>query len=278
MSIMKFGFVYWSDARTVANFAHEAELAGWDGFFVGEALWHVDAWVSLAAAAMLTNSIRLGTMLSPLPSIKPRKLASQAATLDNLSNGRVIITVGMGATWMGYQGFPDEVTDLKTRSELLDEGIDILTLLFQGKQFDYAGKHHHIKLTAVDEMHYPPRPVQQPRIPIWAVGVWPRMKSMRRVLRCDGLIPAKMGPDGKFCDLQPEDIRQMKAYIEANRTLTTPFDIIVEGNTFGLERAQSVDKLSPWIEAGATWWMESMGQTPQDELLAHLRKGPPHLE
>jgi hypothetical protein len=278
MSSLKYGFVYWSDARTVANFAHEAELAGWDGFFVGEALWHVDAWVSLAAAAMLTNSIRLGTMLTPLPSMKPRKLASQAATLDNLSGGRVILTVGMGATWMGYQGFPDEVTDLKTRAELLDEGIDILTLLFQGKQFDYAGKYHHVTLTAVDEMHYPPRPVQQPRIPIWVVGVWPRMKSMRRVLKCDGLIPAKMNPDGKFVDLQPDDLRQMKAYIEANRTLKAPFDIVVEGNTFGLDGAQVKDKLGPWVEAGATWWMETLGSTPQDELLAHIRKGPLRVE
>ena len=97
MSAMKFGFVYFGNARTVANFACEAESARWDGFFVGEALWHIDAWVSLTAAAMLTERIRLGTMLSPLPSMNPRKIASQTATLDNLSNGRVILSVGMGA-------------------------------------------------------------------------------------------------------------------------------------------------------------------------------------
>lgn len=278
MSAMKFGFVYFGNARTVANFACEAESARWDGFFVGEALWHIDAWVSLTAAAMLTERIRLGTMLSPLPSMNPRKIASQTATLDNLSNGRVTLSVGMGATWMGYQGFPDEATDIKTRSELLDEGIDILTRLHLGKQFEYDGKHHHIKLTAVDERHYPPRPVQQPRVPIWVVGVWPWMKSMQRVLRCDGLIPVKMNPQRQFTDLQPEDVRQMKAYIDANRTLTTPFDIVVEGKTLGLSHTQIIDKLQPWIEAGATWWIETVGDVPQDQVLAHIQQGPPRLE
>ena len=44
---MKYGFVLpWGDARTAADFAYEAEQAGWDGFFVWEPVWGVDAWVS----------------------------------------------------------------------------------------------------------------------------------------------------------------------------------------------------------------------------------------
>ena len=65
---------------------------------------------------------------------------------------------------------------------------------------------------------------------------------MKRVLKCDGLLPNKMDENGKFVDLQPEDIRQMKAYIDANRTLTTPFDIVVEGRTAGLDQAQTRGK------------------------------------
>ncbi|MCL5998966.1 MAG: LLM class flavin-dependent oxidoreductase, partial [Chloroflexi bacterium] len=281
MTALKFGFTLpfsVRDARSVAGLACEAERAGWDGFFVGEALWHMDAWVLLTAAAMCAGRIRLGTMLSPLPSMNPRKVASQTATLDNLSNGRVILSMGLGAVWMGYQAFPDEVTDTKVRAEMLDEEIDILTLLYRGKPFDYDGRHYHLKLTAVDAAHYPPPPVQQPRIPLWVVGVWPRMKSMQRVLRCDGVIPAKMNPAGQFVELQPEDVRQMKAYVDANRTLTTPFDIAVEGKALGLERALTKDKLRPWIEAGATWWLESMWDVPSDELVTRLRQGPPRLE
>jgi alkanesulfonate monooxygenase SsuD/methylene tetrahydromethanopterin reductase-like flavin-dependent oxidoreductase (luciferase family) len=89
---MKFGFVLpMGDARTAADLAQRAELAGWDGFFAWEPVWGIDAWVSLTAAAMTTRRIHLGTMLTPLSRMRPWKLASESATLDNLSNGRVII-------------------------------------------------------------------------------------------------------------------------------------------------------------------------------------------
>lgn len=274
---MKFGIVgpIWNSPQAAADLAQTVEAGGWDGFFVGEALWGIDAWVVLAAAAMRTERIRLGTLISPLPSMQPRKVASQSATLDHFSNGRVILSLGMGATWMGYSAFPDEATDVHTRAERMDEALDILNLLYKGEPVDYEGKHHHLRLTTVDKMHYPPRPRQQPRIPIWMVGVWPRRKSMARVLKCDGLIAAKMDADGRFIDVQPADIVQMKAYIEANRALTTPFDIIVEGKTLGLTRAQAADVCHHWAEAGATWWIESLHGVSEEEILAYLRQGPP---
>jgi alkanesulfonate monooxygenase SsuD/methylene tetrahydromethanopterin reductase-like flavin-dependent oxidoreductase (luciferase family) len=269
---MKYGFVMpFGDARAIANYARDAESAGWDGFFLGEAVWHIDVWISLAAAAMRTERIRLGTMISPLPRMRPWKLASETATLDNLSNGRVILGIGVGVLFYGYQSFLDEVTDLKTRAELMDEGID------QGEPFKFEGKHYHVDLTKMDKQYYPPRPVQQPRIPIWVVGVWPRMKSMRRALRCDGLIPNLKTPDGQFAEVKPDDIRAMRAYIDANRTLTTPFDITCEGNTIGMSQAQMRDRLAPYAEAGATWWLESPFGKTEDEILKRLRQSPPNL-
>src|SRR4029450_7174455 len=104
-----------------AHTAELAERAGWDGFFVWEPIWGVDAWVCLAAAAMRTERIRLGTMLSPLSRMRPWKLASETATLDNLPGGRVILAVGLGALAAGFAEF-GEVTERRTRAELLDEG------------------------------------------------------------------------------------------------------------------------------------------------------------
>src|ERR1700681_1135624 len=62
-----------------------AEQAGWDGVFVWEAAYGVDAWTLLAAIAARTRRVRLGTLLTPLPWRRPWKVASQVATLDQLS-------------------------------------------------------------------------------------------------------------------------------------------------------------------------------------------------
>ncbi len=275
---MKFGVVLpKGDARTAAEFAHQAEVAGWDGFFVWEPVWGIDAWVSLTAAAMHTRRIRLGTMLTPLSRMRPWKLASETVTLDNLSGGRVILSVGLGAIDTGFEAF-GEMTDRAIRAELLDEGLDILTGLWRGQPFNYQGKHYQIKETTFQP---PPPPVQRPRIPIWVVGAWPRMKSMRRVLKYDGLLPNVMGEDGLVRMGPPthDEIRAMKAFIEENRAGTTPFDIIMEGETPGDDPEKAAAMVRGWEEAGATWWIEAMWSAPElEEVLTRIKQGPPRVE
>src|SRR5919202_416120 len=108
---MRYGFVLPSgDARDVAERAREAEQAGWDGFFVWDPVWGIDPWVSLTACAMVTERIRLGTMLTPISRRRPWTLAGEAAPLGRLSNGRVILATGLGATDTGFENF-GEVTD-----------------------------------------------------------------------------------------------------------------------------------------------------------------------
>jgi hypothetical protein len=275
---MKFGIALpYVSARKTAELAGLAEAAGWEGVFIGDAIWTSDPIVSLAAAAIATSRIRLGTMIIPVPLRVPWKMASESLALDHLSNGRLVLGLGMGAVWMGWQAFPDVVTGTRARAEMLDETIDILTLMYQRKPFDYEGKHYHIKLTLMDEMHYPPKPIQQPRIPLWVVGVWPRPKSMQRILKCDGIFPQKMNSEGKFEDVKPADVREIKAYVETNRALATPFDIVIEGKTSGMESAQAQDTLLPWAEAGATWWIEGCWGMTEDEVDALIRRGPPRL-
>ena len=273
---MRYGIVLpRGDARAAADLAREAEAAGWDGFFVWEPVWGIDAWVSLAAAAMVTERIRLGTMLTPLSRMRPWKLASETVTLDHLSDGRVILAVGLGAVDTGFAEF-GEVTDRKTRAELLDEGLDILTGLWRGQPFSYTGKHYTVTPT---DFNPPPPPVQQPRIPIWVVGAWPRPKSLRRALRYDGLLPTVITADGSGAGQgTPDDLRAMRAFVEANRTATTPFDIVVEGTTPGDDRHRAAAIVRPWAEAGATWWNEALWEAPDlDSVRARIRQGPPRL-
>ena len=278
MTGLKFGLALpYAGAREVAELCQLAEEMGWEGCFLGDAIWCQDPMIGLAAAAMTTKRIRLGTMIIPMPLRRPWKVASESLALDHLSNGRLILGLGAGAVWMGWQSFPDEVTDKKARAEMLDESIDILTLLYQRKQFDYDGKHYHLKLTQMDVQYYPPKPVQQPRIPLWVTGLWPRKKSMQRVLKCDGVFVEKLGSDGKPQDVTPTDICEMKAYITANRTLTTPFDIVVSGRTSGLSQAQVRDQMLAWQEAGATWWVETFFTESLEQARERISQGPPKI-
>jgi luciferase-like monooxygenase len=279
MTSLKFGVALpYTSARKVAKYASLAEKAGWDGCFLGDAIWCEDPMISLAAAATITHRIRLGTMIIPMPLRRPWKVASESVALDHLSEGRLILGLGAGAVWMGWQGFPDEVSDTRARAEMLDESIDVLTLLYQRQQFDYDGRHYHLKLTLVDEMHYPPRPVQQPRIPLWVVGMWPRKKSMQRILKADGIIVEKRDFDGAGEEATPTDICEIKTYVGANRTLSTPFDIVASGKTVGLSPSEQQDRLLPRQEAGLTWWIEDMIGEPEEQVIAYLNGGPPRLE
>jgi len=273
---LKFGFVLpYGDAHTAAEYAHQAELAGWDGFFVWEPVWGIDAWVSLTAAAMRTSHIRLGTMLTPLSRMRPWKLASETATLDNLSNGRVILSVGLGALDTGFRQF-GEVTNRRKRAELLDEGLDILTGLWKGQPFNYQGKHYKIKETG---FYPPPPPMQQPRIPIWVVGAWPFEKSMQRALRFDGLLPVAMHPrTHKIQEMTPPLLRQIADYCIERQSGNHVYDVIWEGMTPGTDAAQAAEIVNLWKEAGATWWNEAMwGVDDQAVVLERIQQGPPSI-
>jgi alkanesulfonate monooxygenase SsuD/methylene tetrahydromethanopterin reductase-like flavin-dependent oxidoreductase (luciferase family) len=275
--LMKYGFVMpQGDARRAVDLAQEAEQAGWDGFFVWEPVWGVDAWVCLTAAAMVTTRIRLGTMLSPISRMRPWDLAGKTATLDNLSGGRVILSVGLGAVDTGFAEFGEEI-DRGKRAELVDEGLDILEGLWKGQPFNYDGKHYHIRETKFQPA---PSPLQKPRIPIWMVGVWPKMKSMRRVLRCDGWIPSALNQEGSMAQAGPEQIRTGLAWLKENQAGETPLDVIAEGVTAGLDAKKAADLVQPWAEAGATWWLEALWSAmdqPDGErmILERVRQGPP---
>ncbi len=279
---MQYGVTFPSvDARTLAELAHDAEEAGWDGVFVWDLIWGIDPWVSLAAVALRTERVRFGTMLTPLSRRRPWKVASEVVTLDHLSNGRVILPVGLGAAGPEHEnsGFPKvgEEIDRKIRAKMLDESLDILDGLWSGQPFSYSGEHYRIQ-----DVTFSPTPVQSPRVPIWVVGAWPRMKSMRRVLRCDGVIPSKMNDDGSFAEMTPTDIRAMKAFIDEHRSEKTPFDIVMEGETPGDDPAKAASIVRPLAEAGVTWWLEAVWGTPEtlggiEGMRTRVKQGPPRI-
>jgi alkanesulfonate monooxygenase SsuD/methylene tetrahydromethanopterin reductase-like flavin-dependent oxidoreductase (luciferase family) len=276
---MRYGFVLPGGTATEQlELGVLAELSGWDGIFSFEISYGVDPWTLLAAVAASTQRIRLGTLLTPLPWRRPWKLASQLVTLDQLSNGRAILAVGLGAVDAAL-GTTGETTDRRLRAELLDEGIDLIRGLWQG-HLQFSGKHYQVNLEArTDDLARTGRPLGE-RIPIWVVGVWPRGRSMRRVLRCDGLIPAVMGDAGLQDTTTPEHIRAMRAWL-TERGASANFDIISEGETPADDRTAAQAHVAPWAEAGCTWWLETrwmLSGEPSEQLAqirARIQAGPP---
>jgi alkanesulfonate monooxygenase SsuD/methylene tetrahydromethanopterin reductase-like flavin-dependent oxidoreductase (luciferase family) len=276
---MRYGFVIpGGDARLSAELAAEAEAAGWDGIFVPDGIYienfpTYDPWVVLAAIAMRTERVRIGPMLTPVPRRRPWKLARETMTLDQLSNGRLILAVGLGTLDDGGFTKVGEPTERKVRAQRLDEGLEILAGLWSGQPFAYHGEQYN-----VEEMTFLPPPMQQPRIPVWVVGAWPKPRSMARAARWDGLLPYKPGDGSVYgAELTPDDIREMRTFIDEHRQATTPYDIVMEGSTPGDDPAKAAAIIGPFVEAGMTWWLESMwtAEAASTDVLTRIRQGPP---
>jgi alkanesulfonate monooxygenase SsuD/methylene tetrahydromethanopterin reductase-like flavin-dependent oxidoreductase (luciferase family) len=272
---VKYGFVIpeLNDPHEIVELAAMAEEAGWDGFFNWDSSYFeepkplYDAWLTLTAIAMRTERIRIGALLFALYRRRPWEVARESVTLDHLSRGRLVMPVGLGAVEAHGNGRFGLPTDRRTRAELVDEHLEVLTGLWRGEPFSHAGKHY-----TVEESTFLPTPVQKPRIPIWVVGLWPSERSLARALAYDGIVCAKQGGE-----LRPADVREIVAYAGERRPPGQPFDVIVEGRTSADDRAAAAAAVSAWAEVGATWWIETMWTPPNDPaaVRARLEAGPP---
>ena len=252
----------------------EADRRGWDGFF----LWdHIrfstqfpvtvfDPWVTLGAVAARTESVRLGTLVTPLPRRRPWKLARETVTLDHLSGGRAVLGVGLGyppdAEFASLGEDPDE----RVRAAKLDEGLEVLIRLWSGEPFDFEGEYYRIRRAA-----FLPTPVQQPRLPVWVAGMWPHRAPFRRAARYDGVVPIAVDDRGTPSPLDQADLADVVAYVRENRPSGDPFDVVHSGPA-------DPDAVRASRAAGATWYLADAGiEGPGWEaaMLDLVRSGPP---
>ncbi len=268
-------FGEYGDARLLAELAREAEESGWDGFFVWDHIaWsdaenYADPWISLSAISVNTSRIKIGPMVTPLPRRRPWKVAHEAATLDRLSGGRLVMGVGLGGREREF-GFFGEEGDPKRRAAMLDEGLDILAGLWSAEPFSHKGEHYEIA-----EARLTPPPCQRPRIPIWVAGTWPRKGPFSRALRWDGYAPVKADAS----PFTPEEVGEITASVSGRRAGDEPFDIRISGSTNGESPDESRRRMSRFAEAGVTWWDETLppsGMSP-GEARERIRLGPPNI-
>ena len=156
----------WAEVRDFAQFA---ENAGWDGF------WYADHYMPntgteeradapmmecfsvLSGLAAVTSRMRLGSLVTPTTMNHPALIANRAATIDNISGGRLVL--GMGAGWQinEHDAFGIELFGAKDRVDRFAEAIEIVVSMLSQPRTTLRGTH----FTVVDAP-CEPKPVQQP--------------------------------------------------------------------------------------------------------------------
>jgi alkanesulfonate monooxygenase SsuD/methylene tetrahydromethanopterin reductase-like flavin-dependent oxidoreductase (luciferase family) len=234
-----------ADPRLLCDLARAAESRGWNGLFLWDRIAYpprgravADPWVGLSAIASVTETVRLGPMITPLSRRRVQKVARETVTLDHLSNGRLTLGVGLGNV-EDLKPFEEE-SDPRERGRLLDEGLDRLAAFWSGR--------------------FRPLPVQRPRIPVWVAANWPNRRPVRRAIRWDGIFPIDLPGPEELAQLA-EEIRRARAGSE------DAFDLVVE--------VPPGADVREWEEAGATWVLTTIEpQPPELEIREVIETGP----
>ncbi|MFX0169529.1 MAG: LLM class flavin-dependent oxidoreductase [Candidatus Hodarchaeota archaeon] len=253
-----------------------AEESGWDGVFIWDHIWAYwegesptfDPWILLAGMASHTDEVRLGPMVTPLARRRPWKLARETVTLDHLSDGRLILGIGLGGEAKEFSLFGEDANPI-VRAEKLDEALTILKGLWTGKPFQFRGTHYQL-----EEVTFTPPPIQKPRIPIWVAGYYPNTKPFQRAAEFEGVFPtAEWG-----VDFSPSELEQVLRIIQRYRSNLDQFDVVVSPNPLTDEN-ELCESIRKWAEAGATWWLDilSSWRGSASQILRRIEQGPPDL-
>jgi probable F420-dependent oxidoreductase len=162
----------------IADASRRIEDQGWDFLTTGE---HVsfnipiaNAFISLAAASAATTTIELMTSVTLLP-LYPAVLAAKlGAALDNVSNGRFVLGVGVGGE--NPREFEACGVPVEQRGSRTDEALDIIRRLWTTEKVTYSGRY-----AELEDVSIRPAPVRKPNPPIWVAGR--REVAMRRAAR-----------------------------------------------------------------------------------------------
>jgi probable F420-dependent oxidoreductase len=128
----------------------------------------------LAAIASRTQRLRLGTGVLLLPLYHPLALAEEGAMVDMISGGRLILGLGAGYAPEEFSAFG---ISIKERGSRLEEGASLLRRLWTEEHVSHEGRHYRVV-----DVTLGPRPVQQPRPPIWFAGwVEPAIRRAARL-------------------------------------------------------------------------------------------------
>lgn len=242
--------------------ARLAEGAGWEGIFLEDYIVDprddrtCDPWVALAAMATVTAKAVLGTTVTPVARRRAWKVAREVATLDQLSNGRMVLGVGAG-DWRdtSWERFGEE-PDMRRRGDMLDEALDKISRYWSGE--------------------LEPPPLQRPRVPIWVGGTWPHRRPIARAARWDGALIGWKTVDGEEQLISGEDLVALRETVARLRGGDdSGFDYVMGGASRLRDVGAERSRIQEMKDAGATWWTEYASvEKPLSDIRAIAAAGP----
>ncbi len=264
-----------SDPRIIARLAVAAEAAGWDGLSTWDSTGTsmgaeaADPFVALSAVAAATDRLRLIASVIVLSRRRPQLVAQAAGSLDRLSGGRLVLGIGAGNDPGDFLPFGDPF-DAAGRIARLDEAAVIVDRLLRGERVA-----HHGPAFFLDDAAIGPRPVQQPRPPIWIGGTRPG--AIRRAARWDGWIGIAVSEDGSRMEMTPDGLAERVGRLRAEQAALGREGEPVDVALFAYSGPDEAGMVAAFEDAGATWWLESLSpmRGSLDVLLARVQAGPP---
>jgi F420-dependent oxidoreductase-like protein len=158
----------WAEAREIALLAEEA---GFDSVWAADHFFGVgsddplEAWTEMTAVAAVTRRVEIGFLVLCNSYRPPALLAKMAATLDQISDGRLILGYGAGWFVMEYEAYGYDFPPVGVRLAHLEEGLRVLKAMWTDDHPTFAGRHYRI-----DGARCLPRPVRRPHPPILIGG------------------------------------------------------------------------------------------------------------
>lgn len=163
---------------TLRDRARLVEQLGLDGFFIFDhPAMQADPWMCLSAVSSVTERVRLGSLVNCVPYRHPAQVARFAADLDNLSNGRFVLGLGIGWLQPEFAALGVPYLEPRERYEQLEEALAIIPGAWGDETFSFAGKHWR-----VDDLRVAPPPVQRPRPPL-VIGGSGEQRTLELVAR-----------------------------------------------------------------------------------------------
>ena len=187
LGLSTFSLAGW-DHETFWSIVDACERGGWDSIWFSERVTYdaPDPLVAMASVAGRTTRLKFGPSVMVLPGRNPVLLAKQLATLDIVSNGRLVAAFGLGVDGRSDReifGVPREEAAGRT-----DEAVELIRLLWTQDRVTFEGRYYKVSEAAIG-----PKPLQKPVPDVWFGGV--SKPALRRVARLgDGWLPSFIAP------------------------------------------------------------------------------------